>query len=480
MPKRLIFGALAIAIAGSAVWLSCSRSARAASVSDAAVQPAVSAPTFNRDIAPIFFRNCASCHHPGEVAPFSLLTYADGKRHSAEVSELTLNRQMPPWKPEHGFGDFVGERRLTDAQIATIQQWIKAGRPEGNAADLPPQPTFVEGWLLGEPDLIVKAPKSYTLRAEGSDVLRNFVIPLDLSQDRYVEAVEFRPSNRKVVHHALLYLDTSGRARELDGADGEPGFGRGGGGLGFSPSGGLGGWAPGVTPRRLPQGVGRLLKKGSDLVIQIHFHPSGKIETEQPSVGLYFTKKPPEKLFISTIRGAFHGGINIAPGDNSYEKNESFTVPTNVTLQGVFPHAHLVCKEVEVTATLPDGKNIPIIWIKNWDWDWQDEYLYAHPLDIPRGTQVHMRFRFDNSDANPKNPNKPPKRVHWGEQTSDEMAICFFQILVDRSTAEVIQAARGAGTGGANREKLQRWLEALKRNQQANPAPDDTRDSKTK
>jgi hypothetical protein len=472
MSKRFIVSGLSIAIASAAFCVTRSHTTRAASISDTAPQ-SVAAPTFNRDIAPIFFQNCASCHHPGEVAPFSLLTYADGKRHSAEIAELTLNRQMPPWKPEHGFGDFVGERRLADQQIATIQQWIKTGRPEGDAADLPPQPKFAEGWLLGEPDLIVKVPKAYTLHAEGPDVLRGFVVPLDLPEDKYVEAVEFRPSNRKIVHHALLYLDASGRARQLDGADGQPGFGRGSGGLGFSPSGGLGGWAPGVTPRRLPEGVGRLLKKGSDLVLQIHFHPSGTVETEQPSVGLYFTKKPPEKLFISTMRGAFRGGLNIEPGDNNYEKTETFTVPANVQLQGVFPHAHLVCKEIEVTATLPDGKNIPVIWIKNWDWDWQDEYLYTHPLDIPRGTQIHMRFRFDNSDANLKNPNKPPKKVHWGEQTSDEMAICFFQILADRSTAEVLQAARGAGAGGQGREKLQRWLDAIKRNQQGNPSTSD-------
>jgi mono/diheme cytochrome c family protein len=462
MQKRLIGIAAALGIVIGAIALRAP-TLRAAAV--ASPPPGVVAePTFNRDIAPILFQNCATCHHPGEVAPFPLLTYSDAKKHSSEIAELTHMRQMPPWKPEHGFGEFVGERRLSDQQIATIQQWVKTGRAEGNAADLPPQPKFAEGWVLGEPDLVVTVPKAFTLHGEGRDVFRSFAVPLNLSEDKYVEALEFRPSNRKIVHHALFFLDASGRARGQDGADGQPGFGRGAGGLGFIPSGGLGGWAPGVTPKRLPTGVGRVVKKGSDLVIQTHFHPSGKAETEQSTVGLYFAKKPPEKLFVSSMRGLPRMKLDIPPGDNHYELSDSFTVPADVKLQGVFPHAHLICKEVEVTATLPDGKKIPVIWIKDWDWDWQDEYLYSHPLDIPKGTQVHMRFRFDNSEANVKNPSKPPKRVRWGEQTSDEMAICFFQLVVDRSSADAVRSAMLRGDP-ANRERLKRWLESLRNNQ---------------
>lgn len=443
--------------------------AAAATVAPPAVAPDTGAPTFNKDIAPIVFKNCSTCHHPGEVAPFSLLTFADVKRHSSEIVELTQKRQMPPWKPEHGFGDFAGERRLSDEQIGAIGQWAKSGRPEGNAADLPPRPQFADGWQLGEPDLVVKLPKAFTVPAEGRDLLRCFAVPLNLTQDQYVSAIEFRPSNRKIVHHALLFLDNSGRAREMDGADGEPGFGRGGG-LGFIPSGGLGGWAPGVTPRRLPQGVGRFLKKGSDLVVQIHFHPSGKVEAEQSTIGIYFTREKPSKIFVANMRVANGRSLDIAPGDSNFEITSNFTVPSNVTLQGVFPHAHLVCKEIEVTATLPDGKDIPIIWIKNWDWGWQDDYLYEHPLDIPRGTQVHMRFRFDNSSNNLSNPSNPPKRVHWGEQTSDEMAICFFDILVDQAQFETALATRGANGG-----RLKRWLQAIQRNQQENANAPTTR-----
>jgi mono/diheme cytochrome c family protein len=401
--------------------------------------PPSASPTFSKDIAPILFQNCASCHHPGEVAPFSLLSYRDAKKHAREIAQVTQSRQMPPWKPVHGFGEFVGERRLTDEQIASIAKWVAAGKPEGNAADLPAAPIFVEGWQLGTPDLVVKMPEAYTLKAEGNDVFRCFVIPLNLTEDKYVQAVEFRPSNRKIVHHSLFYLDTSGRARQLDARDPGPGY-EGAGGPRFAPAGGLGGWAPGVTPRRLPDGIGRLVPKGADLVIQTHFHPSGKVETEQSSVGLYFLKKPPENLFISTLRGARR--LDIPAGKKDYEIRSSFTVPSHVVLQGVFPHAHLLCKEIEVTATLPDGKTLPIIWIKDWNWDWQDEYLYRKPLDIPKGTRVDMRFRYDNSMDNPRNPTRPPRRVRWGEQTSDEMALVFFQLQVDRPTVEMFSALR--------------------------------------
>jgi len=201
--------------------------------------------------------------------------------------------------------------------------------------------------------------------------------------------------------------------------------------------------------------VGRLVRKGSDLVIQTHFHPSGKVETEQSSIGLYFAKKPPANLFISTMQAARR--LDIPAGQEFYETSSSFTVPTAVKLIGVFPHAHLLCKEIEVTATLPDGKTLPIIWIKGWDWDWQDEYLYKKPLDIPRGTKVHMRFRYDNSSNNLRNPSTPPRHVHWGEQTTDEMAIVFFQLQLNRQTAELLSAAQeaqGASRGGGLLKRL--------------------------
>lgn len=405
--------------------------------------------TFTRDIAPIVFNNCTACHRPGEVAPFALMNYADVSRHSHEIADLTQSRQMPPWKPADGFGDFVGSRRLSQGQIELIQQWVKAGKPQGNPADLPAIPQFKSGWMLGEPDMIVRMPEPFTLQADGPDQYRVFPIPLHLDHDVYVSAVEFRASNPKIVHHSLLYLDNSGTARALEAESAhKPGYARTGS-PGFVPSGGLGGWAPGVSPRFLPDGVGRPIKAGADLVLHTHFHPSGKIEKEQSVVGLYFTKKVPDKVLISMPHGT--NRLNIAPGDNHYVVENTFTVPANVELAGIFPHAHLLCKEIKVTAALPDGTIEPLIWIKDWDWNWQDFYQYSHVVQIPRGTKVTQEFVYDNSAENPHNPSSPPQRVHYGEQTKDEMSLVFYQILIDRQAADAFRALsrfRRAGAQG--------------------------------
>lgn len=411
--------------------------------------------TFTKDIAPIVFNHCTQCHRPGEVAPFALMNYADVARHAHEIADLTENHTMPPWKPAEGFGDFTGARRLTGQQIELIQKWVKAGKPEGNPADLPAMPQFKSGWMLGEPDMIVRMPAAFTLRADGPDQYRVFPIPLNLDHDVYVSAVEFRPSNPKIVHHSLIYLDNSGTARQLEAeSKTKPGYPRVGA-PGFVPSGGLGGWAPGVTPRFLPDGVGRPIKAGADLVLHTHFHPSGKVEKEQSVVGIYFTKKLPEKVLISMPHGT--RTIDIAPGDDHYVVQSTFTVPNNVELEGIFPHAHLLCKEIKVTAELPDGSTLPLIWIKDWDWNWQDFYHYTHVMQIPPGTKVTQEFVYDNSADNPHNPSSPPQRVHYGEQTKDEMALVFYQILVDRQRAELLQAlwrfrhsgARANTTNGA-------------------------------
>ena len=240
--------------------------------------------TYNKDIAPILYKNCTACHRPGEVAPFQLMSYRDAAKHAMQLATVTQNRYMPPWKPEPGFAEFKDTRRLTDNEIALIKRWVNSGTPEGKPSDLPPAPKFTDGWQLGQPDMVLKMPEAYTLKSEGNDVYQCFVIPINNDEDKYVSAVEFRPGNRKAVHHALLFLDNTGTARKLDAADPEVGY-RSFGGIGFSPSGGLGGWAPGAVPYRLPEGAARPVKKGSDLVIQVHYHPTGKTETDQSTVG---------------------------------------------------------------------------------------------------------------------------------------------------------------------------------------------------
>lgn len=387
--------------------------------------------TYCRDIAPILYQNCAECHRPGEVAPFSLLTYQDAAKRAKWIAELVESRRMPPWKAEPGFGHFVGERRLSDRQVAMFQAWAEAGTPEGNHDDLPPAPEFPSGWRLGPPDLVVRMPEPFTVPGDGPDVFRVFVIPLDMPDDRMVAAVDFRPGNRRVAHHAIFFLDDTGRGRELDAADPGPGYSNfGGPGRGIRPSGGLGGWAPGSVPQFLPDGIGLPLPKGSDVLLQMHYHPSGKPETDQSEVAVYFVKKPVDKMAGGFPLAVFP--LNIPPGEARFRVTSSITLPVDVTLLGAAPHMHTLGREMKVTATRPDGQVEPIIWIRDWDWNWQGRYQYREPVRLPKGTRLDLEAFYDNTDDNPANPNSPPKWVRFGQQTSDEMCICFLQATTDQ------------------------------------------------
>jgi hypothetical protein len=388
---------------------------------------AAPAPTFSHDIAPIIWNNCAACHHKGEVAPFSLTSYRDVAKRAKQIAEITTSRTMPPWHAEPGYGDFQHERRLTDEQIKLLADWAAAGAPEGDAKETPALPKFPEGWALGEPDLVVKMPEPYTLRAERPDVFRCFVVPLDVPAGKYVRAVEYRPANRKITHHALLFLDTTGAARRLDDADPGPGYSRMGG-VGFLPSGGLGGWAPGAPPHRFPEHAARKIAPGTDLVIQTHFHPSGKVETEQASVGIYLTDEAPTRTAVTLPLG-LRSNIDIPPGVKDYTWSDAFTLPISVEVPGLSPHAHYLCRDMKVWATLPSGERKWLIWIKDWDFDWQGQYLYKEPLKLPAGSKVEMVYTYDNSADNPRNPSNPPRRVRRGEQTTDEMGITFISMM---------------------------------------------------
>jgi len=407
-----------------------------------ALEHVSSPPTFSHDIAPIIWNNCAACHHAGEVAPFSLNSYDDVKKRAKQIAKITHSRTMPPWKAEPGYGDFEGERRLSDAQIALIQAWADAGAPEGNPAQTPPLPKFTEGWQLGEPDIVVKMTEPFTVRAERPDIFRVFVVPLNIPEGKYVRAVDYRPSNRKITHHALLFLDNTGQARRLDEADPGPGYSRMGG-VGFLPSGGMGGWAPGAAPHKFPDGAPRAVPKGSDLVIQTHFHPSGKVETEQASVGIYLTDQAPTRT-AATIPLGVRSTIDIPPGVKDYKWADAITLPVAVEVPAITPHAHYICKDMQVWATLPTGEKKWLIWIKDWDFDWQGQYRYKSPVELPAGTKIDMVYTYDNSADNPRNPSSPPQRVRRGEQTTDEMGITFIQVMPKdpRAIKEVRAAIR--------------------------------------
>lgn len=387
-----------------------------------AAQVPTAVPTFNKDIAPIVYQNCAVCHRPGEVAPFSLLTYQDASKRAKLIATVTERRYMPPWKAEHGYGDFANERRLTDEQIARIRAWADGGAPEGNAGDKPQPPVFADGWLGGQPDKVLTLPTKYSLAADGPDQFQCFVLPLNLDRDAFVSGLEFRPENRRVVHHALVFLDTNNNARNLANASGEyPCFGgpRFQGAL-------IGGWAPGSVPLKDTEPGLRPIPKGSDIVIQIHYHPSGKAEVDQSSIGLRFTDHPGTKGRTAVIM--FNRRIDIAPGDSHYVVKSSLVMPKDVQVFGIAPHAHYLGKEMKISAHLPDGSEKPLIWIKDWDFNWQGSYQYSTPLALPKGTRVDLEYVYDNSEKNPRNPAHPPVRVRWGEQTTNEMAVAFLSI----------------------------------------------------
>ena len=404
-----------------------------------AMQATAQTVTFNEQIAPIIYGNCTKCHRPGQVAPFSLLNYDDVKQHGRTIASVTQSHYMPPWKPEPGWSAYRDERRLTTDQISFIQQWVTAGMPQGDPAKAAVAPTFADGWQLGTPDLILEMPQSFSVPAVSDDIYRNFVIPTNLTEDKWVRAIEFRPIARAVVHHSLFFADASGAARALDGKDGQPGF------PGFgsiftvagasSLNGGLGGWVPGTTPAYLPDGISLALPKGSDFLLQTHFHPNGIAQTEKTVIGLYFGSKPARELTQLQVPAFFgvRANIDIPAGERSYKVRGSFTLPTDVDAVGIFAHAHYLAKEAKMTATLPSGEVRILLWIKQWDFNWQDQYLFKDLVPLPKGTRLDGELTYDNSTANPRNPSSPAKRVKWGEQSTDEMGSLLLNVVPKRA-----------------------------------------------
>jgi hypothetical protein len=450
--------------------------------------------TFSQHVAPILFANCTTCHRPGEAAPFQLMNYRDARPLAKAIAAATTARVMPPWKAAGGDVEFANTRRLTDQQIDIIQRWVADGALEGDSTLLPPLPKFTEGWQLGPPDLVVTMSEAFEVPANGPDVYRSFVVPLNLDRDVWVRAIDFRPSARAVVHHSLFFLDATGAARERDESDPGPGFvgsmgggvrlgGRGGGGglaglLGGGGgaddpptdpiarvAGGLGGWALGGRAIELPAGLAFPLPKGSDLVLSTHFHPSGKAQTEKSTVGLYFASGPPTQAFttiqLPPLFGVFEG-IDIPVGQERYTLQDSFVIPVDVKAFSVGAHAHYLGKEMKLTATLPDGTSKTLLWIKDWDFSWQERYRFADFVSLPKGTRLDAVVSYDNSAANKRNPSRPPVRVTWGEESTDEMGSIGLQVVAaNRGELPQLQRAFNAHlrTAATTRPGLKQLLQ---------------------
>ena len=380
--------------------------------------------TYSEHIAAILQKNCQACHRHGEVAPFTLTDYGDAKAWATEIAVYTESRLMPPWKPAPGYGHFKNERRLTDSQIELIARWVDAGAPTGDLNAVPTAPEFHDNWALGEPDQIFEMPVEYQIDAEGEDEYRQFIIPTNFETDMYIQAVDVQPGNRKTVHHVIPYLDVNGEARKLDAEDPKPGYVTEGTGPGFDAAGSLGGWAPGVTPSVLPEGVGYFLPKGADIVMQVHYYRTGHVEYDRSRLGLYFSKTPDTAPLH--IGSAINSEFVIPPGEAWHEVLADRNVKEDVYLLGAWPHMHLLGRDMHLIATTPEGEAHELIWVKDWDFNWQDIYHYQAPLFLPAGTKINLVAHFDNSAANPANPHTPPIPVGWGEKTTDEMCIGFF------------------------------------------------------
>ena len=383
--------------------------------------------TFNKDIAPVIHRECLICHRPGESAPFTLLSYSDVKRHATQIVDVTMSGFMPPWLPEPDLVPFMGERRLSVDEIGMIRQWVEEGAVKGAATNEAVPPQFTDGWQLGEPDLVVEMPEPYMLAEEGEDVFRNFVYRTGLTETRYVRALEFRAATPWAVHHATIAVDRTAKSRYHDQREPGPGFDGMINSSAESPDGHLMGWVPGKMPHELPSMIAWRLDPGTDLIVQLHLLPSGKPESIHPKIGLYFSDEVPTHRAYMIRLGS--RTIDVPAGQTDYTIEDNFVLPVDVDVFALFPHAHYLGKEMQSWAILPDGTRQWLIHIKDWDFNWQDEYRLVVPIFLPRGTMLSMRYVYDNSADNVRNPNDPPRRVVFGPKAFDEMGDLWIQVV---------------------------------------------------
>ncbi|MFN7981901.1 MAG: tetratricopeptide repeat protein [Vicinamibacterales bacterium] len=424
-----------------------------AGASRLAAQPESAPVTFSRDVAPILFTHCVECHRPGGAAPFSLLTFEDARQRARLMASAVASHVMPPWQPDNQPGTFAGERRLTDRETAVFARWVSDGIQQGDVTAMPPMPSFLSGWRLGEPDLVLTMPEAFRVPADGPDVFRNFVLPIPLSERRFVRAFEFRPGNPRVVHHVRFLLDESGDLRRRDTADAEAGFaGMDAPGAHF-PDGHFLGWAPGKMPTR--EAYPWPLEPGADLVVQMHLKPSGRREPVQASIGLYFTNTPPARTPVLLRLGS--KTIDIPAGAPGYDVVDRFELPADLSLVSIYPHAHYLARDMSVIAHRPDGRDELLLHIGDWNFNWQDEYTYSTPRVLPRRTTIEMRYRYDNSAVNPRNPASPPERVRFGPGTRDEMGELILQVVTnsaeDAERLRVAAARKNLLTDVAGEEK---------------------------
>lgn len=419
--------------------------------------------TYYKHVAPILQKHCQACHRPGEVGPFALTNYKQAKRWATDIKDYTASRQMPPWMPGAGV-PMRGERKLSDEEVAILARWEEGGCPEGDAKDdgSPPVQSG-DGWRLGKPDLILTPGEDFHLGATGDDVFRCFVVPTGLTEHKWVVGYDVKPGNPQIVHHTLHFFDGTGQGRELErkhqlkekgttSPDHGPGYPvsmgvgfvvpPGSRGPGDAPRfGGIGGWAPGQVSQFLPKGAGWLLPKGSDFIIQTHYHRNGKPGTDRVQVGLYFAKGPIDHPWQTLIVDGMKPGETIPAGKADHASRGAIYLRSDAILHSVMPHMHLLGKRVKVTMTPPGGEPVVLVEIPAWDYRWQETYWFREPIAAKAGTRLEIEATFDNSSANPNNPSSPPRQVKVGEQTTDEMLFGFFGATSPKTPSERVRTS---------------------------------------
>jgi cytochrome c5 len=436
---------------------------------------AAAGPTFSRDVAPVFYRNCTNCHRAGEIGPMPLVTYQDARPWAKSIATKVAVGAMPPWHADPASGEFVNERRLSEADRATILKWANSGAPEGDPRDLPPLPQYTDGWQVGRPDVIFALGEDYPVPASGTIEYKYFEVPTNFTEDKWVQAFEVRPGDRSVVHHVIVFARSPARP----GAD-KPAAGNATGsdtnaqgpnpqaprrqspftfapGMEESkdeaveaakrapnndrpaPRGGPGAFvaafAPGQAVRRYDEGTAIKIPAGATLVFQMHYTASGKAATDRSQVGFVFAKHPPrQEVFIAALQNA---NFTLPAGAPDVRVDAEMTLNRDVTIWSMLPHTHVRGKRWHVEAICPDGRTQTILDVPKYDFNWQTDYVFKQPLKLPKGTRVHTTAWYDNSAANKSNPD-PTVDVHWGDQTWQEMQFTAFAFSLDSSPTETV------------------------------------------
>ncbi len=380
-------------------------------------QSAATPATFAKDVAPILYKSCVECHRPSMFAPMSLVTYEDARPWARAIRQKVTKREMPPWSADSPIGVFKNDPRLSQHEIDTIVAWVDGGAPRGNDREMPKAPEFADGWTIGKPDQIFTMTEDFQIPAEGTIPYQYIRVPTNLTEDKWIQAIEIRPGNRAVVHHVIANAQPVGRTVSDEQVAGRVGLG------GITPN------KPGVVTE---PGIARRLPANSEIILQMHYTTNGVATSDRTSVGVIYAKEPPKKMLGGGT--VLQLGFSIPPGADNHEVKSSVLLNADTTLVAMTPHMHMRGKDMTYVAHYPDGTSETLLSVPKWDFNWQITYDLAQPKILPKGTRVEVIAHFDNSPKNLYNPD-PTQTVRWGDQTWEEMMIGFFTTLVDPPSA---------------------------------------------